>query len=200
MNTMNNRRFDPLPTPPPKPEFERLTFRGKRHEGALNNVCCAHFKSKECHDVAGHCADGCKWEEAVWERLAQYEETCLTPQQLKKLIPAKVEHGATIYQCGTCPSCRNVVNEFEKWGEQSVHITVPYCKFCGQALDWEGFSTEPPKKTASFCPNHVSEDGTCYFDRSYHCDYVELCKFKTKHPSVVRRKRVPPSGSNAPDA
>lgn len=185
---MNKSHFDPLPVPTQKPELERLTCRGKRHAEAQNNVCCAHFKSKECHEVAGHCEDGCKWEEAAWERLAQYEETGLSPRQIKKLIPAKVTHEATIYRYGTCPTCHNVVSDFEKWGEQTVHITVAYCKFCGQALDWEGFSMEPPKQTAIQCPHHNDQQGTCRFDESYRCDFIELCKFK------------PPSGSNTPDA
>lgn len=105
-----------------------------------------------------------------------------------RLTPRKVEHQASLYRYGTCPNCGNVVSEFEKWGEQTVHITVAYCKFCGQALDWEGFSTELPKQTALRCPHHNNENGTCRFDESYHCDFIELCKFK------------PPSGSNTPDA
>ena len=183
---MSNTHFDPLPVPPPKPELERLTCRGKRHAEAQNNVCCTHFKSKECHDVAGHCEDGCKWEEAAWERLAQYEETGLSPQQIKKLIPAKVTHEATLYQCGTCPTCHNVVSDFEKWGDKTILITVAYCKYCGQALDWEGFSMEP-KTNAVFCPNYIHETGTCYFEQNHHCDYIENCKF------------MPPSGSSTPD-
>lgn len=62
-----------------------------------------------------------------------------------RLTPQKVEHGATLYRYGTCPSCGNVVSEYEKWGEGTVHITYAYCRFCGQALDWEGFSSILPR-------------------------------------------------------
>ncbi len=32
--------------------------------------------------------------------------------------------------------CKNVVDEFKKWGENTVRITYDYCYFCGQKLDW----------------------------------------------------------------
>lgn len=55
---------------------------------------------------------------------------------LRKQIPTKVTHEATIRNCCTCPNCKNVVDKFEKWGERTVRITQIYCHFCGQALDW----------------------------------------------------------------
>lgn len=52
--------------------MERLTKYGKTsHE---NGVCCTHFMSKECKEVAGDCAMGCKWEEEAWSKLAHYED------------------------------------------------------------------------------------------------------------------------------
>ena len=52
--------------------IERLTKYGKTsHE---NGVCCTHFNSKECNEVAGNCALNCKWEEAAWSKLAAYED------------------------------------------------------------------------------------------------------------------------------
>lgn len=60
--------------------MERLTIRSNdtSHE---NGVCCTHFKSKECLEVGGNCAYGCKWEEAVWEKLAAYEDSLMSPEQ-----------------------------------------------------------------------------------------------------------------------
>lgn len=60
--------------------MERLTIRSgdTSHE---NGVCCTHFKSKECLEVGGNCAYGCKWEEAAWERLAAYEDSLMSPEQ-----------------------------------------------------------------------------------------------------------------------
>ena len=58
-------------------------------------------------------------------------------RRIGRLFPKKVTHEATLYRDCTCPNCGNVVSSFEKWGEQTVRITVDYCKFCGQALDWE---------------------------------------------------------------
>lgn len=47
-----------------------------------NGVCCTHFLSDECRALGGECAHGCKWEEAAWERLAAYEDTGLTSQEV----------------------------------------------------------------------------------------------------------------------
>ena len=60
--------------------MERLTLRSSEtsHE---NGVCCTHFKSQECLEVGGDCAYGCKWEEAVWARLAEFEDSGLETWQ-----------------------------------------------------------------------------------------------------------------------
>lgn len=60
--------------------MERLTLRSSEtsHE---NGVCCTHFKSKDCLEVGGNCAYGCKWEEAVWARLAEFEDSGLETWQ-----------------------------------------------------------------------------------------------------------------------
>ena len=60
--------------------MERITLRS-RDTGHENGVCCTHFKSKECLEVGGNCAYGCKWEEAAWEKLAEYEDSLMSPKQ-----------------------------------------------------------------------------------------------------------------------
>ena len=58
--------------------MERLTKYGKTsHE---NGVCCTHFNGNECTERMGNCTDNCPWEEAVWSRLAAYEDTGLAPE------------------------------------------------------------------------------------------------------------------------
>lgn len=61
--------------------MERLTKHSKQtsHE---NGVCCTHFYGPECLEVGGNCAMNCKWEEAAWSRLAAYEDTELTPEEI----------------------------------------------------------------------------------------------------------------------
>lgn len=67
-------------------EMGRLTKYGKTsHE---NGVCCTHFNSKECKEVLGNCAFGCKWEEEAWSKLAEYED--LEEQGLLIRLPCKV--------------------------------------------------------------------------------------------------------------
>lgn len=75
--------------------MERLTLRSSdtSHE---NGVCCTHFKSKECLEVGGNCAYGCKWEEAAWEKLASYEDSMLPPEGCK----ATAEANTILETCG----------------------------------------------------------------------------------------------------
>ena len=56
---------------------------------------------------------------------------------IKKQIPTQTTHEATIFRCHTCPTCKNVVGKFEKWGEKNVLICPKYCEICGQALDFK---------------------------------------------------------------
>lgn len=58
--------------------------------------------------------------------------------------PKKVTHEATLYRCCTCPTCKNVVDEFERFGdaEKPVMIASSYCRYCGQALDWSEYGLE----------------------------------------------------------
>ena len=64
--------------------MERLTEHSKQtsHE---NGICCTHFRGPECLEVGGNCAMNCKWEEAAWSRLAAYEDTERTPEEVTAL-------------------------------------------------------------------------------------------------------------------
>lgn len=52
----------------------------------------------------------------------------LAIQALEKQIPKALTHEATIYACGTCPNCKNVVRE------RNQTFDYRYCHFCGQRL------------------------------------------------------------------
>jgi hypothetical protein len=41
--------------------------------------------------VEGNCSAGCKWEEAAWSRLADYEDTRLTPERCAEFARADAE-------------------------------------------------------------------------------------------------------------
>lgn len=56
---------------------------------------------------------------------------------LEKQVPQKPTHEASLPQCFTCPTCKNVIDEFTEFAGKRVRVTVQHCKFCGQALDWE---------------------------------------------------------------
>lgn len=64
--------------------MERLTSREPRASG-MPGVCCTHFEGGDCQAIQGHCADGCAWEEAAWERLAAYEDTGLEPEEVTQV-------------------------------------------------------------------------------------------------------------------
>ena len=57
-------------------------------------------------------------------------------KSLEKQIPKKPTHEATLYRCCTCPTCKNVIDEFTDFLGKRVRVTVQHCKYCGQALDW----------------------------------------------------------------
>lgn len=66
----------------------------------------------------------------------QAMQTCKSA--LKKQIPKKPTHEATLYRCLTCPTCKNVIDEFMEFVPEHPKIRVKtlHCKYCGQALDW----------------------------------------------------------------
>lgn len=70
--------------------MERLTVREARVSG-LPGVCCTHFTGPECQILGGCCAEGCPWEDAAWERLAAYEDTGLTPEEVTALQASNQE-------------------------------------------------------------------------------------------------------------
>lgn len=56
---------------------------------------------------------------------------------LEKQIPKKATHEASLYRCLTCPTCKNVIDEFTEFPPgQKVRALTLHCKFCGQKLDW----------------------------------------------------------------
>lgn len=57
---------------------------------------------------------------------------------LEKQIPKKITHEATLQRCATCPTCKNVLDEFIEFipGQPKIRVTFAHCHFCGQALDW----------------------------------------------------------------
>lgn len=64
--------------------MERLTKLGRVM--GKEKVCCTHFDCKECNALSGQCSDGCSWEEMAWEKLFDYEQTGLEPEQVKEFI------------------------------------------------------------------------------------------------------------------
>ena len=77
--------------------------------------------------------------EDKWEYPLDYSiafETAI--ESLEKQIPKKITHEATLQRCATCPTCKNVLDEFIEFipGQPKIRVTFTHCYFCGQALDW----------------------------------------------------------------
>lgn len=95
--------------------MDRLTTYSKEttHE---NGVCCTHFLGFECLGVGGNCAKNCKWEEAAWNRLAAYEDTGLTPGDIKELLDMAVSK----------------TNKVLRLKEELHTIKNELCQYCGK--------------------------------------------------------------------
>ena len=95
--------------------MDRLTkySKGTTHE---NGVCCTHFYGPECIEVGGNCAMNCKWEEAAWSRLAAYEDTGLTPGDIKELLDVAVSK----------------TNKILRLKEELHTMKNELCQYCGK--------------------------------------------------------------------
>ena len=139
--------------------MERLTKHSKQtsHE---NGICCTHFYGPECLEVGGNCAMNCKWEEAAWSRLAAYEDTELTPEEVSWLIKDWLRLCTTIRECGGIDRLR-VLDEADKEGRVvvlpckvgnavwvRVHKIDPISGYrCSKCRRMVGFDLTP------YCPN-----------------------------------------------
>ena len=72
--------------------------------------------------------------ERYWEEYCEAIDEAI--KAVNKTIPQKVTHEATLYECCTCPNCKNVVDEFTEFLGKKVRVQFKYCNICGQALDW----------------------------------------------------------------
>ncbi len=123
--------------------MDRLTKYSKEttHE---NGVCCTHFGGMECFARNGDCSRGCTWEEAVWSRLADYEDTGYTPEEIAKLQGDLImsnaellktreelkEHYDSISQLDGANSSLMAANE--KLGADRKALINELCQYCGK--------------------------------------------------------------------
>ena len=100
------------------------------NEEALKRFKWKYNLTKDYNDP--HWEGGERREHSEW-----VEQLEIAINALEKQIPKKVTHEATLYKCCTCPNCKNVVDEFTEFMGNRCRVTSTYCKYCGQALDWE---------------------------------------------------------------
>ena len=111
----------------------------------MPGVCCTHFEGGDCQAIQGHCADGCAWEEAAWERLAAYEDTGLKPEDIDAL--QKREQGLA-----------------EMLVNVSCGCAVPYTRLAelAQAEKDGRLMVLPVKEGAKIYRVRFNFDGNCY--------------------------------------
>lgn len=122
---------------------ERLTEHSKQtsHE---NGICCTHFCGPECIEVGGNCAMNCKWEEEVWSRLAAYEDTGLTPGDIKELLDMAVSKTDKVLRLKEeLQGAKNTAEQYAainetlfdsnmKLGADRKDLINELCQYCGK--------------------------------------------------------------------
>ena len=122
---------------------ERLTAHSKQtsHE---NGICCTHFCGPECLEVGGNCAMNCKWEEAAWSRLAAYEDTGLTPGDIKELLDMAVSKTDKVLRLKEeLQGAKNTAEQYAainetlfdsnmKLGADRKDLINELCQYCGK--------------------------------------------------------------------
>lgn len=123
--------------------MDRLTkySEGTTHE---NGVCCTHFGSMECFARNGDCSRGCTWEEVAWSRLAAYEDTGLTPGDIKELLDMAVSKTDKVLQLKEeLQGAKNTAEQYAaindtlydsnmKLGADRKALINELCQYCGK--------------------------------------------------------------------
>lgn len=123
--------------------MDRLTTysKGTTHE---NGVCCTHFLGPECIGVGGNCAMNYKWEEAAWSRLAAYEDTGLTPGDIKELLDMAVSKTDKVLRLKEeLQGAKNTAEQYAainetlfdsnmKLGADRKDLINELCQYCGK--------------------------------------------------------------------
>ena len=114
--------------------MERLTKHSKQtsHE---NGICCIHFRGSECLRVGGNCAMNCKWEEAVWSRLAAYEDTHMMPADVMSMRMDMAIITALLHDCDV-----DRMRELAE-ADRDERVVVPPCKVGDRLYEVTGRKT-----------------------------------------------------------
>lgn len=116
--------------------MERLTRQETIMVGGKEMAAC-NYKNDDCNDS---CMYG-KWQEKANMLLKEYEDTDLTPEQIRELKERDTEKAPEIHKnkrssVYTCPSCNlALINKDENGCFCGQHYK--FCPDCGQRLKWE---------------------------------------------------------------
>lgn len=112
--------------------MERLTRQETIMVGGKEMAAC-NYKNDDCNDSCMY--GNCRWQEKANMLLKEYEDTDLTPEQIKELkerdtakSPVDTDDEFDMY---VCPSCNMAIGTI---GDKKQHH---FCLNCGQRLKWE---------------------------------------------------------------
>ena len=92
-----------------------------------------HCFEEECIGASEPCSK-CEFEEKICTRLGEYEDTGLTPEQIRELKERDTAKAAIITgynraigcKVGECPTCGAMTRDY-----------LEFCSECGQRIKWE---------------------------------------------------------------
>lgn len=116
-------------------EMERLTREETIIVGGEEKAAC-NYENNDCNDS---CMYGrCKWQGKANMLLKEYEDTGLSPTEIRELVERDTAKAPEEIQDAfgdgrmICPHCRNsVINYFNR------SRPPQFCMICGQRLKWE---------------------------------------------------------------
>lgn len=116
--------------------MERLTREETIIVGGEEKAAC-NYENNDCNDS---CMYGrCKWQGKANMLLKEYEDTGLSPTEIRELVERDTAKAPEEIQDAfgdgrlICPHCRNsVINYFNR------SRPPQFCMICGQRLQWEG--------------------------------------------------------------
>ena len=168
--------------------MERLTKRSP-DTTKENGVCCTHFHSPECFMVEGNCSAGCKWEEAAWSRLADYEDTRLTPGEVRGLWGEWNAMMRVINSIGSYDRLRELAE-----ADKNGRVMIAPCKV-GDTL-FRVFAGEILEHKVSNM-RYLAIQGRWDIDTTPFCLYVESSIGKTIFLTHEQAERALEAKSNA---
>ena len=105
--------------------MDRFTKRSMSVSG-ISKICCTSFESYECNLLLGNC-DLCSVNDGAWERLAEYENTELSPERVAELAEADREGRLVVLPCAVGKTFYQLISVHDIFTDAIVQGILPVC-------------------------------------------------------------------------